>query len=37
MKDITLWKCDICGTEYRDKNSVRNVKVITKKKERLLK
>ena len=19
MKDITLWKCDICGTEYRDK------------------
>ena len=19
MKDVTLWKCDICGTEYRDK------------------
>lgn len=38
MKDITLWKCDICGTEYRDKkNSVRNAKVTTKKKERLLK
>ena len=22
MKDITLWKCDICGTEYRDKKTV---------------
>ena len=19
MKETTLWKCDICGTEYRDK------------------
>ena len=19
MKNVTLWKCDICGTEYRDK------------------
>ena len=38
MKDITLWKCDICGTEYRDKkNSVRNAKVITKKEGKIVK
>lgn len=37
MKYTTLWKCDICGTEYRDKRNVSSAKLDTRKKERLLK
>lgn len=26
MKETTLWKCDICGTEYRDKKQCQTCK-----------
>lgn len=37
MKDVTLGNAIFAGQNTETKNSVRNAKVITKKKERLLK
>lgn len=34
MKDITLWKCDICGTEYRDKKTVSEMRKQSQKRRK---
>lgn len=37
MKETTCWKCDICGTEYKDKKKCEQCEAgHKKKKERLL-
>ena len=37
MKDITLWKCDICGTEYRDKKQCQKCESNHKKEGKIVK
>lgn len=37
MKDVTLWKCDICGTEYRDKKKCEQCETEHKKKGKIVK
>ena len=36
MKDVTLWKCDICGTEYRDKKKCEQCEAGHKKKGKIV-
>lgn len=37
MKCTTLWKCDICGTEYRDKKKCEQCETGRKKKGKIVK
>ena len=37
MKETTLWKCDICGTEYRDKKKCEQCEAGHKKKGKIVK
>ena len=36
MKETTLWKCDICGTEYRDKKKCEQCEAGHKKKGKIV-
>lgn len=31
MKEMTLWKCDICGTEYKEKLKCKKCEALHKK------
>lgn len=37
MKETTLWKCEICGTEYRDKGTCQKCESNHKKKGKIVK
>lgn len=37
MKDVTLWKCDICRTEYRDKKKCEKCETGHKKNGKIVK
>ena len=37
MKETTLWKCDICGTEYRDKKQCQKCESNHKKEGKIVK
>lgn len=37
MKDVTLWKCDICGAEYRDKKKCEKFETGHKKNGKIVK
>ncbi len=37
MKETTLWKCDVCGTEYRDKKQCQKCENNHKKEGKIVK
>lgn len=37
MKETTLWKCEICGTEYKDKMKCQECEENHKKKGKIIK
>ena len=37
MKETTLWKCEVCGTEYRDKSKCEKCEASHKKKGKIVK
>lgn len=37
MKETTCWKCDICGTEYKDKKKCEQCEAGHKKKGKIVK
>lgn len=36
MKEMTLWKCDICGTEYKEKLKCQKCEASHKKKDKIV-
>lgn len=37
MKETTLWKCEVCGTEYREKSKCEKCEASHKKKGKIVK